>query len=142
MSFLDGSNLFLFKENYFKLILEIKMAKHVIFLLMCLIIWTDASSLNEKPNHKAKEGKNSKRQIEPLVQANSGISRLGRLNPMSRAYELLVNRRNELKKQEIERKKEVSLREEESMRRRIYEQYLLSTQGGSNVLKDFYTIRF
>ena len=113
------------------------MTKHVIFLLMCLIIWSEASSLNEKPNHK-----NSKRQIEPLLQANSGISRLGRLNPMSKAYELLVNRRNELKKQEIERKKEVSQREKESMRRRIYEQYLLSMQGGSNVLKDFHTIRF
>jgi hypothetical protein len=118
------------------------MTKHVIFLLMCLIIWSEASSLNEKPHHIAIEEKNSKRQIESLLQANSGISRLGRLNPMSKAYELLVNRRNELKKQEIERKKEVSLREKESMRRRIYEQYLLSMQGGSNVLKDFHTIRF
>jgi hypothetical protein len=134
LTFLDES---FSKKKLFQINLEIKMAKHVIFLLMCLIVWTEASSLNEKPNHK-----NSKRQIESLLQANSGISRLGRLNPMSKAYELLVNRRNELKKQEKERKKEVSLREKESMRRRIYEQYLLSTQGGSNVLKDFHTIRF
>jgi hypothetical protein len=116
------------------------MAKSVIFLLIFAIIWTEASSFNQKLNHLAKEEKNSWRR-EPLLQAKSGISRLSRLNTMSRAYEVLVNRRNELKKQEMERKKEV-LQREESMRRRIYEQYLLSTQGGSNVLKDFYTIRF
>jgi hypothetical protein len=117
------------------------MARNFIFPFIFVIIWTEASSFNEKRHRVTKEETNSWK-MKPLLQANSGISRFGRLNTMSKSYELLVNRRNELKKQEIERKKEVSLREEESMRRRIYEQYLLSTQGGSNVLKDFYTIRF
>jgi len=52
-----------------------------------------------------------------------------------------LKQRESIEKKEIERKNKAILKEEVE-RRRIFTQRLLAYQGGSNVLRDFYTNRF
>ena len=58
-----------------------------------------------------------------------------------KSYEMRQQIQKEMQRTEIERKEQERLKKE-AERKQIFEKYLLASQGGSSVLRDFHTNRF
>jgi len=111
------------------MVLNFKLPKLITFLYL-LIIWTDLLS-----------------QIgcEKLVKQPLPIILLRRFGFSDKRLQKAFKdfkRLEEEKERREQAKKNKAMLDEEAKRQKIFEQYLLSFQRGSNVLRDFYSNRF
>ena len=70
-----------------------------------------------------------------------GIFQMKKIREWLVSYEFQQQLQKEIKQKEAEKKAHEILKKE-AERLRIYKKYLLKSQGGSNVLRDFHTNRF
>jgi hypothetical protein len=111
------------------MVLNFKLPKLITFLYL-LIIWTEWLS-------QIGCEKLVKQQLPMILLRRFGFSD----KPLQKAFKDF-KRLEEEKERREQAKKNKAMLDEEAKRQKIFEQYLLSFQRGSNVLRDFYSNRF
>jgi len=110
--------------------LNFKMSKFLIFLTL-LTLWTEWLGLRQVCCESFDK------QLPMIPRRRFGFAD----KRIQKVYNFLKRLQEEILKREQENKNKAML-DEEARRKKIYEQYLLTFQRGSNVLRDFYTNRY
>ena len=106
--------------------------------LIMLIFLTILFEMNEINCQK----QNKLPQNRPSIKLRRfGIFQMKKIREWLVSYEFQQQLQKEIKRKEAEKKAQEILKKE-AERRRIFKKYLLKSQGGSSVLRDFHTNRF
>jgi hypothetical protein len=123
------------KQFYLILERKSKMSKLLIILIICVFSFINSIECQKNGINSLAKPKQSHHKLRKF-----SIFDVDDKQPLN-AHELLENIQGKLTKQVLDIKnKDVLL--EEAKRRRIYVQYLLPSQGRSNVLRDIFTNRY
>ena len=112
------------------MVLTFKLSKFLIFLtlLTFCVDWLGVGQVL---------GENFEKQLAMIPLRRFGFSD----KRIQKYFNHLKRLEEEIERREQEKKNKAML-DEEAKRQKIFEQYLLNFQRGSNVLRDFYTNRF
>jgi hypothetical protein len=113
------------------MVLNFRISKFLIFLSL-LTLWTDWISVSQVCCENFGKQQSAKIQFRRFSFSDKRIQKY--FNHLGRIQEEILEREQAAKNK--------AMLDEEANRQKVYEQYLLVFQRGSNVLRDFYTNRY